>query len=134
MLSASQALVKLDVDRAKAPTVMRLVRLCDRAGITINWLRQSRSPGGKGWHIVLDVSPRPRTAMEVVALQVVLGSDPWREAVSVQRARVFPVAPSFMRDRWNVLYTRGHVRVRRVCLSEIQQRHADRRGTSRRSK
>lgn len=130
MLSADQALVKIDVDRANPPTVMRLVRLCDRAGVTINWLRQSRSPGGKGWHIVLDVAPRPRSAMEVVALQTVLGSDPWREAVSVQRARMFPTAPGFMRDRWNVLYT-ATVKKRRISLVAIQRRRKARRSTSR---
>lgn len=101
-------LLKLDIDAGVKPlTVPQLVTRLARAGKTVIWLSQRRSPGGKGWHIVLEVSPAPRSAMEVVALQAVLGSDVWREACNVKRARALWKAPKFMRDRWNVLYRRG---------------------------
>lgn len=45
------------------------------------------------------------TPSEVVALQVLLGSDPQREAFNLQRAHVLGDAPEFWRDRWNVLYS-----------------------------
>lgn len=113
-LSARQALVKLDIDSRHAPDMWTLTKKADRAGVRIEWLRQSRSPSGRGWHLVLSVLPRPRSAMEVVALQAVMGGDLWREAMQVQRARMFPKAPRFMRDAWNVLYQPDSRRARRM--------------------
>jgi hypothetical protein len=104
-MTAAQALVKLDIDRGrKRPRLDTLVRKCERAGVRIRALSETRSPGGYGWHVVLQVSPRPRTPMEVVALEAVLGGDSWRSAMQVARARAFPRCPRFMRDAWNVLY------------------------------
>lgn len=113
-LTAKQALVKLDVDHRRAPDLWRLTRMADRAGYRIVWLSQARSPSGRGWHLVLSLSPRPRSAMEVVALQAVLGGDLWREAMQLQRARMFGRAPRFMRDAWNVLYQPDSRRARRM--------------------
>jgi hypothetical protein len=67
---------------------------------------QQRSPGGKGWHIEVQLTPNPRTAMEVTALQAVLGSDSYREACNINRARMVDGkrVPPWWRKRFNVLY------------------------------
>lgn len=44
------------------------------------------------------------TTMETVCLQLLLGSDPKREAFNLLRAHSIGDAPAFWRDRWNVLY------------------------------
>lgn len=44
------------------------------------------------------------TPMEVVALQLLLGSDSNREAFNFQRARVLGDVPAFWLNRWNVSY------------------------------
>lgn len=116
VLSEQQALVKLDIDSKNAPDLRTLVQKCHRASVAINWLSQQRSPSGKGWHLVLSVSPRPRTAMEVVALQAVLGGDVWREATQITRARNWTKAPAFMRSMWNVLYRADRRRARNLNL------------------
>lgn len=99
--------IKLDFDAGdRVPSVGEVAYLLSRAQLRLNWWRQRRSRSGKGWHIVLDVSPRPRTCMEVAALQAMLGSDPRREACNINRARMVDAGrvPSFWRKRWNVLY------------------------------
>lgn len=115
-MTPEQARIKLDIDGGKLPDLWTLWRRCQRAGVKINWLSQVRSPSGKGWHLVLDVSPRPASAMEVVALQAVLGGDLWREAMQVCRARAFPRVPRFMQDAWNVLYRYDYRRARHLVL------------------
>lgn len=105
MLSERQALVKIDIDKGMhRPTLYELQRTLARAGYSIAWMMEKCSKSLKGFHIVLSVNPRPRTAMEVVALQAILGSDPNREACNVLRARQWAHLPKFWRDRWNVLY------------------------------
>lgn len=51
--------------------------------------------------------PKDLTPMEVVALQLLLGSDPMREAYNFQRARILGDVPGFWREmhRWNVDYS-----------------------------
>lgn len=118
MLSDWQARLKLDIDRARdRPPLWVLSKKLARAGYRIVLMGESRSPSGKGWHITLDVEPKPTTAMEVVALQAVLGGDPWREAMQVARARAFPHCPRFMRDSWNVLYLPDSRRARKLRLA-----------------
>jgi hypothetical protein len=52
------------------------------------------------------VEPEPKTAVEVVALQLLFGSDPNREAYNLNRARLVDsgVVSDYWRERWNVLY------------------------------
>lgn len=100
-------ILKLDYDAGdRVPSVGEICWLLARAGKRAVWLRQRRSKSGKGWHVTLQLSPRPRTCMEVVALQAVLGSDVRREACNVNRARMVDSrrVPAFWRKRWNVLY------------------------------
>jgi len=99
--------VKIDIDAGTAPlSVGRLNTLLARAGYRLRCLSQRQSPSGRGWHIELEVTPRPKTAQETVLLQLLCGSDPGREAYNVTRARAVDSGqvPKFWRRRWNVLY------------------------------
>lgn len=122
MLSKKQAMLKLDYDEPRKPPRKSMIEKLGRAGYSVESCEARRSPSGKGWHVVIAVSPRPRTAMEVVALQAVLGSDPWREAMQIARARAFPKCPPFMRDAWNVLYRADKRRARRINLRKALNR------------
>lgn len=105
MLSAKQAVLKLDIDKGMhRPTLYELQRMLGRAGYSISWMMEKCSKSRTGFHIVLAVVPRPRTAMEVVALQAILGSDPNREACNALRARQWSKLTKYWRDRWNILY------------------------------
>lgn len=119
MLSKKQSVVKLDFDVAKEPDMEPIWQLLRRAGYTAVDVLVKRSPSKRGWHMLLVLDPRPRTAMEVVAIQAVLGSDPQREAMQLARARAFPKCPAFMRDAWNVLYASDSRRSRRINLRKL---------------
>lgn len=45
------------------------------------------------------------TPVEIVCLQILLGSDMQREAFNLLRAHSLGDAPEFWRDRWNVLFS-----------------------------
>jgi len=99
--------LRLDVDAGRPlVTLGTLTVLLRRAGVRPLWLMQTRSPGGKGWHVECAVYPAPRTAMEIAALQAVCGSDRAREACNIQRARMVDTrqVPVWWRKRFNVLY------------------------------
>ena len=102
-----RGLLKIDwdthADRLALGEIMRRLR---RAGYRPSWLSECRSRSGRGWHVVMRVRPAPTSATEVVALQALLGSDARREACNLYRALSMSSAPQWMRDRWNVLYTR----------------------------
>lgn len=98
-------MVKLDIDEGRIrPSIGTILMLLNRSGYIPRWLMEKRSRSGKGWHIVMALDPEPKTAEEVVALQAVLGSDPYREACNLQRARTLKRFSKFWRERWNVLY------------------------------
>lgn len=107
-LRGTAALVKLDVDAGTDRIGIEvIVRRLRRAGYRVRWMMERRSPSGEGWHTVLKLRPVPRTPQEVVALQAILGSDPFREACNLRRANRWEEVPPFMRERWNVLYRPG---------------------------
>jgi len=98
-------LVKLDIDvDSERPTIAILRWKVHRAGYRVVWMSETRSASRGGWHVTLKLSPPPKSAEEVVALQAILGSDLRREACNLKRARLLPVADPFWRDRWNVFY------------------------------
>lgn len=98
-------ILKLDLDPGQPVyTLGHLIMLLERAGYRVLWLRQEWSRSRKGQHIMLQLTPNPTDAMEVVALQAVLGSDRYREAANVLRARMLPRVSPFWRRRFNVLY------------------------------
>ena len=90
----------LDYDRPEAvpgwpcgPLAVPLSRACadilaarlSRAGYAVTAF--SFEPSTNGWHGKVELSPAPKSPMEIVALQAVCGSDPLRESCNVQRAR-----------------------------------------------
>lgn len=98
-------LLTVDYDGARL-ALDELAARMDRAGRVVVGVWDARSPSGRGWHRVIAVDPPPETAMEQVALQLVAGSDSYREAYAVRRARVVDsgaVGP-FWRERFAVLY------------------------------
>lgn len=116
-MTREQAAVKLDLDDMLGdPPFENIARLLKRAGYTIKEKEAARSPSGKGWHVIVHVSPRPKCPYEVVALQAILGGDINREAMQMHRARTFARSPRFMKDAWNVLYAPHPCRQRRVSL------------------
>lgn len=102
----------LDVDAGQPePEIGRIQTLLARAGYRVAALSIGRSPSGTGWHVRVLPDPQPATPMEMVALQAVLGSDPFREACNVARVRALPRVEKFWQKRWNVLYlSHGGVR------------------------
>lgn len=116
-LSREQAAIKVDVDAEDAwPHISEIQRIVRRAGYRLVAVGNAKSPSGKGYHIIVHVSPRPSSPYEVVALALLLGSDKNREAMQMQRARAFPHVPKFMRDAWNVLYEPHPQRMRHLSL------------------
>lgn len=98
-------MLKIDVDEGAAfPNNRRIDHLLARAGYRRKTVVRRRSPSGKGWHVLLSVTPAPASPLEVVALQAILGSDPLREACNLHRANLLQQVPPFWQDRWNVLY------------------------------
>lgn len=103
-------MLKLDHDNhnSRRLSLAELVRRAERAGLQIVRLWQRRSPSGKGWHRLLEVSPSPEDASRCVALQLLFGSDPLREAYNYCRTRKVSgstVAPYWRQlKNWNILY------------------------------
>jgi len=95
-------ILKLDFDRSTHPPIRRLVRLLDRAGYRAVSMGFRRSPSGTGWHVWVVTTPAPKSLIEVVALQAILGSDPWREAVTLYRAE--RSTTPLLKKMANVLY------------------------------
>jgi hypothetical protein len=115
----SDTTIRLDIDGPRPPSLPFLASRLRRAGFDgWRWVAYTRSPGGHGWHVTLQLRPAPATAMEVVAVQLLLGSDPNREACVLMRARALPDTPRHARTWWNVLYqpdaARGRVPSRRL--------------------
>lgn len=99
-------ILKLDIDRRRElPSLAQLCALLRRSGHRPRWLRYSRSSSGEGWHLRLAVSPTC-TLAETIALQAILGSDVYREANNLMRARQVDRVPKFWRRSAcvNVLY------------------------------
>lgn len=101
--------LKLDHDpHAPRLSLVELIRRARRANVRVVAMGERRSPSGRGWHRWLIVRPAPRTAVAVVALQLLFGSDPLREAYCYNRAvRVDRGEVSrYFRKHFNVLYRR----------------------------
>lgn len=79
-------------------------KLLARAGYLLVKRTVLASRSRKGRHVYLVIEPPCANAVEMVALQAVLGSDPYREACNTARARILDQVPEFWRHRWNVFY------------------------------
>lgn len=101
--------LKLDHDpRCPRLTLLEIVKRLRRANRKLVAMGERRSPSGRGWHRWVLVEPAPRSAVETVALQLLLGSDPYREAYLINRAvRVDGGGvAAYFRQNFNVLYRR----------------------------
>ncbi len=115
LIRGNRNLIKIDIDSKRCPRLPGLLAKLKRAGYMPRWYSQCKSPSGNGWHLTFKLAPVPQRAEEVVAIQVMLGSDPFREACNLYRARMLPHVSSYWRDRWNVLYARSDVFDVRRC-------------------
>jgi hypothetical protein len=104
-LTDREALIKVDWDADSEKLTRGLMdwRL-RRAGFRIVRLVMRASPSGTGTHLVARVAPRPASFEVVVALQLLLGSDPMREACNLRRAALVQRMPKWTRKHVNVLY------------------------------
>ena len=118
-MTRNQAVLKIDVDRPEHPDLDTMHKLLQRAGYRAVDTMVRQSPSGNGWHVVIQVQPRPKCPFEVVALQAILGGDVWREARQMERARAFQSAPKWMRNHWNVLYLSHPQRTRHLSLESV---------------
>lgn len=112
--------LKLDHDPyAPRLPLKELVKRARKANLTLRALAERRSPSGKGWHRWLLVSPAPRSRAEVVALQLLFGGDPYREAWLLNRARAIDAGRVrgywAQHDNWNVLYVPATVAGRQAA-------------------
>ncbi len=101
--------LKLDHDpHCPRLSLLEMVKRARRANLRLVALGERRSPSGRGWHRWVIVRPAPRTAVAVVSLQLLFGSDPLREAYCYNRAvRVDAKQVSrYFRDNFDVLYRR----------------------------
>lgn len=100
-------MIKVDVDRARGRLSKdELWRRAKIAQLELVGVTDVRSPSGRGWHRYIVVRPAPQTALEVVALQLLFGSDPLREAFNITRARLVDAkqVSAFWRKRWSTFY------------------------------
>lgn len=116
MLARQDATIKVDWDDSTEPDLGVMFAKLQRAGYMAVDVTLRPSPSGNGWHVLIDVEPCLTHPMEVVALQAILGSDPWREAMQMNRARAYRKAPAWMRKDWNVLYLSDSRRSRNLKL------------------
>lgn len=105
------AVIKLDFDTSRRPTVARMIDRLTRARLHLDWVVLARSPSGRGWHAWVGVFPPPKNAVQTVALQAILGSDPRREAYNFNRAFMVDAGqvPDWYQGQWNIFYRRPQV-------------------------
>lgn len=90
-----------------------------RAGYKAAHFSWKRSPSNQGWHCIVKLDPEPSSPLEVVALQAILGSDSFREASNLFRAKQLPFVGQYWQKRWNVLYCRSEKRQLRQSEKSI---------------
>lgn len=100
--------LRVDVDVTRGLSLRVLADRLKKSNRRLSWLVERRSPSGRGWHRWIGIHPRPETAVEMVALQLLCGSDPHREAYNLNRAKRVDAGEisEYWRCRWNVFYKR----------------------------
>ena len=103
-----QQALKVDVDTYRGLSLRQLAERLKKNNRRLSWVVERRSPSGRGWHRWVGVQPLPASAVETVALQLLCGSDPHREAYNLNRARQVDdgKVSEYWRQRWNVFYKR----------------------------
>lgn len=128
--------VKVDHDARNSPRLWlrELVRRAERANVVIEAVRERRSASGEGWHRIIYTRTRgPVSASQIVALQLLFGSDPLREAYNFNRARVVDAGlnDSYWRSQeaWDILYKSPYKW--RLLRSKLLAAHRERNGDAR---
>lgn len=100
--------MKIDIDNARDYFNFwqsRLPYFRDFFKVKDIWIRERKSPSGKGWHIIIELPRAKLSEMEIVFLQLFLLSDFKREAFNMARVR----SGKFPDGSWNVLFKEKHV-------------------------
>ncbi len=92
-------LLMLDVDSLKPRSLTWLQWVFRRLNIGVHWIRYDRT--AKGWHVIIRCRERFK-ALEIVALQAILGSDWRRETFNLARVR----SGKLRGGQWNILFER----------------------------
>lgn len=98
--------LKIDLDQRRRPDVRPICRILSALTLTPFSLEVRRS--SHHWHVVVWVPNAKLARADVVAVQLLCGSDPHRELYNLYRA-LAPDAPPYWRERWNVLFQRGKI-------------------------
>lgn len=97
-----------DFDGPLPVDVMKRIQMVARShSIGAYAVAMERSGSGRGWHVTV-VCGKRLSAMRVVALQAIIGSDWKRELFNSRRAAAWRRVPGFWRKRANVLYSRHY--------------------------
>jgi hypothetical protein len=94
--------VLADLDQRDKPQWKPLAVILRKAGYFVVSVRVVKSR--KHWHVVAVVRPVPKSIHELIALQLLLGSDTLREANNLRRAMGLAGMPRRLQSTLNVLY------------------------------
>lgn len=96
----------VDIDTRRKPSRASVLQRARIAQLEVVGITDLRSPSGRGWHRYIAVRPAPTSALEVVALQLLFGSDPVREAFNFVRAKLVDrkQVSAFFAKRWDTFY------------------------------
>lgn len=98
-----EKVAKLDIDgELPAELVQSICWTLHRLDNAPQLVRIDRT--ARGWHVTIELE-RDVTALELVAMQAILGSDPRRETFNLVRVRNLADVPPCWEERWNVLYS-----------------------------
>lgn len=87
-----------DYDRPASPALLAVWRLARRLGVNVRVIEYRRTR--RGWHVSVQWS-RSFRPIELIAIQAILGSDPFRESFNLARVLGGRASQS---NRWNLLF------------------------------
>jgi hypothetical protein len=98
---ASACITMCDFDRRVIHPEQRVFKLSRLIRVNPKWIELRRT--ARGWHMTIEwdcaLSP-----VAQVAIQAILGSDPYREAFNLGRIRGSAINGYMQNDRWNLLF------------------------------
>lgn len=96
--------IYIDVDFKTLPSMREVWRIIRFVGLQPKWVRYDRTR--RGWHIVIRQLRKDLSSSEIVALQIMLGSDRGRELFNLARviANRREGASRWQRKRSNILF------------------------------
>jgi hypothetical protein len=102
-LLGNSTLALIDVDYPETRTYQQTCRVLRKVGLSVEYIRYDKS--AHGWHMVVKLEQK-LTKGEMIALQLLLGSDPCREEWNLMRAisiRQNKITGPWAK-RWNLLF------------------------------